>query len=106
MDTGGIDRVLAHLRAAAALGPGARPDETPGPQSGGFGQALKAALDQVNARQQEAARLALSFERGEPGTELYQVMVASQKANIALQAAIQVRNRLVSAYQDVMNMQI
>lgn len=105
MDAGGIDKLLSHVRAASSLVQ--RPGEAVGPgQATDFGQVLKSALEEVNARQQEAARLAVSFERGEPGTELHQVMVAMQKANVALQASIQVRNRLVSAYHDIMNMPI
>lgn len=104
MDARGIDKVLAPLEGTAM---GLRPSgKMASGQSVDFGHALKSALQAVNARQQEAAQLAASFERGEPGTELHQVMVAMQKANIALQAAIQVRNRLVSAYHDIMNMPV
>lgn len=104
MDARGIDKLLAPLEGdAAGPHPGGRVASGQGVD---FGQALKAALEAVNARQQEAARLSANFERGEPGTELHQVMVAMQKANIALQATIQVRNRLVSAYHDIMNMPV
>ena len=71
-----------------------------------FGQVLKGALDAVNTNQQAASRLTTSFERGTPGVDLAEVMVAIQKANISFQAASQVRNRLVSAYQEIMNMPI
>jgi flagellar hook-basal body complex protein FliE len=50
--------------------------------------------------------MATAFERGDPGADLAQVMLESQKANVSLRAAVEVRNRLVSAYQDIMNMQI
>jgi flagellar hook-basal body complex protein FliE len=104
MDTRGIDKLFAPLEVDAA---GPRPGgRVASGQGVDFEDALKAALEAVNARQQEAERLSANFERGEPGTELHQVMVAMQKANIALQVAIQVRNRLVSAYHDIMNMPV
>ena len=53
---------------------------------------------------QRATALSERFERGEPGVDIADVMVSIQKANVSFQAATQVRNRLVSAYQDIMNM--
>jgi flagellar hook-basal body complex protein FliE len=109
MKTNGIDDLLAQLRATAALA-GARPAETaarPGAAPGAeFGAALRAALDQVNGSQQQALGLARDFETGKANVSLHEVMLAMQKANIAFQGTVQVRNRLVAAYQDIMNMQI
>jgi flagellar hook-basal body complex protein FliE len=67
---------------------------------------LKSSVDSVNNVQQQAASLASAFEAGEPNIDLANVMVAMQKANISFQAMVQVRNKLVSAYQEVMNMQV
>lgn len=105
METAEIGRLIDSLRAASAL---ARQNETGASAVAGadFGQALKSALDRVDAVQQQAGKLQQAFERGEPEVELHQVMIAGQKANIALQTTIQVRNRLVAAYHDIMNMQI
>ncbi|MFT5418059.1 MAG: flagellar hook-basal body complex protein FliE, partial [Gammaproteobacteria bacterium] len=64
------------------------------------------ALDQVNETQQTAGRLAQAFERGDKEVDVAQVMVALQKADVSFQAINQVRNRLVTAYQDIMNMPI
>jgi len=50
--------------------------------------------------------LSRSFEQGDPGVSLTQVMVASQKASVSFQAMTQVRNKLIDAYQEVMNMQV
>jgi flagellar hook-basal body complex protein FliE len=50
--------------------------------------------------------MATRFERGVPGVELSQVMLESQKASVAFRATVEVRNRLVSAYQEIMNMPI
>jgi len=69
-----------------------------------FGALLKQSIDQVNGLQQTSSHMADAFERGEPNLNLSDVMVASQKAGIAFQSMVQVRNKLVDAYRDVMNM--
>ncbi len=71
-----------------------------------FGTLLKQGIDSVNATQQSADALASAWERGAPGVNLAQVMVETQKASVSFQALAQVRNRLISAYQDIMNMSI
>ena len=71
-----------------------------------FASVLKSGLDKVNESQATATRLATAFEKGVPGVELSQVMLESQKANVSFRAAVEVRNRLVSAYQEIMNMPI
>lgn len=71
-----------------------------------FANVMKQGLDRVSAAQSSAADLATRFERGEPGVELSTVMIESQKASVAFRATVEVRNRLVSAYQDIMNMPI
>ena len=77
-----------------------------GRTEGSFGTILKGALDNVNTIQQDANTLSRAYELGEPGVDLTRVMIASQKSTIAFQATMQVRNKLVSAYQDIMNMPI
>jgi flagellar hook-basal body complex protein FliE len=71
-----------------------------------FTQALSHALTQVSHQQAEARGLAQRFQLGDPHVSLEQTMVASQTASISFQALVQVRNRVVSAYQDIMNMQV
>lgn len=71
-----------------------------------FGQTLREAIDQVDARMQTAMQLTDGFTRGEPGVELPQVMVAMQKADLSFRAMNEVRNRLVEAYREVMNLQM
>lgn len=71
-----------------------------------FTTLFKQAIDSVNQTQQTATQLAQSYEQGDPQVALSQVMVAAQKASVSFQAVSQVRNRLVEAYQDVMNMPI
>lgn len=102
METKGIDQVLAQLRTTAASAAG---KPVPGAE-GDFSAALKAAIDQVNQAQQEGAKLSEKFAAGDNETNLHEVMLSLQKANVSFQEMIQVRNRLVSAYQDIMNMQV
>ena len=110
MQNQGIDGLIAQLRASAALAAGqpaganARPEGTA--TGADFAALLKSALDQVNGLQTRATALAQDFELGRKGVELHDVMLAMQKANVAFQGTVQVRNRLVTAYQDIMNMQI
>ena len=70
----------------------------------GFGDMFKQAINSVNDTQQQAASLSTAYEKGDPKVSLAQVMVASQKASVSFQAITQVRNKLVEAYQDIMNM--
>lgn len=83
------------------------PDRTDGPDPTGsnFGSMLKTAVGEVNELSLESTRLSDAFVRGETD-DLVGVMVAMQKSTVAFQAATQVRNRMVSAYQDIMNMPI
>jgi flagellar hook-basal body complex protein FliE len=113
-----IDSVLAQIRSLQAqtklsapstvkpAGLAAGPGNAPQADKVSFSSVLKQGLDAVNASQNKAADLAARFDRGEPGLELSTVMLESQKATVALRATVEVRNRLVSAYQDIMNMPI
>ena len=80
---------------------GVRPASAP---VASFTDTLQGALADVNRAQQVSGALAAAFERGEPGADLAKVMVASQQSQLAFRATVEVRNRLVQAYQDVMNM--
>jgi len=71
-----------------------------------FAQLLKDSVNQVNETQQTSSNLATAFEMGDPNVNLSEVMVAIQKASVSFQAMTQVRNNLVSAYKEVMNMQV
>lgn len=103
--TQGIDQLLGQMRAASALAGG---QESAPAAAGGadFAALLKASLDQVNSSQQDSANLAKAFEQSEPNANLQDVMVSLQKANISFQTMVQVRNKLVSAYHEVMSMQV
>ncbi|MGH8294558.1 MAG: flagellar hook-basal body complex protein FliE [Steroidobacteraceae bacterium] len=103
-----IDAVLAQIRALSSqLRPSA--PQTGAAQASGpneFATLLHQGIDQVNQSQHRATELADAFARGAPGVELPQVMVQMEKASVSFRALTEVRNRLVSAYQDIMNMQI
>ncbi len=78
------------------------PAESTGP-AGGFTDALKSALDSVSSTQAKAEGLSDAYQRGEV-TDVAKVMLARQEAGVAFEATLQVRNRLLSAYQDIMRM--
>lgn len=73
---------------------------------GGFGQALARALENVNSAQAEAGNLGRRFQLGDESVSLEETMIAMQKSSIGFQAVVQARNRLVSAYNDIMNMNV
>ncbi len=74
--------------------------------TGGFSNALQSALNSVSASQNEATRLQQEVQMENPAVSLEQTMVAIQKAQIGFQATLHVRNRMVQAYTDIMNMQV
>ncbi|MCK9542287.1 MAG: flagellar hook-basal body complex protein FliE [Novosphingobium sp.] len=99
-----IDRsqLLHELRAPQTMEGAQGPAASQGPV-GGFADALKSALDGVSATQMKADALGEAWQRGEV-TDVASVMLARQEAGIAFEATLQVRNRLLSAYQDIMRM--
>jgi len=106
MDTKGIDQMLSLLRATAAQA-GGKPAETQAPAGGvDFATVLQSSIDQVNQTQQQAETMAANFAAGDSNANLHDVMIALQKANVSFQEMVQVRNKLVTAYQDVMNIQV
>ncbi|NBW76832.1 MAG: flagellar hook-basal body complex protein FliE [Sphingomonadaceae bacterium] len=93
-----VDRsqLLQQLQQPAA------PTEAAAP-AGGFGAALQGALEQVSEVQNKSSTLTEAYEKGEV-SDIAKVMLARQEAGIAFEATLQVRNRLLSAYQDIMRM--
>ncbi|SFU44871.1 flagellar hook-basal body complex protein FliE [Nitrosomonas eutropha] len=104
----GMDQVLAQLKATSDLAAGGNRSSVVAPavSQADFGQLLKSAVDQVNTVQQTASQLSQEFVRGNQDVELHDVMISLQKANVSFQSMIQVRNRLVTAYQEIMNIQV
>lgn len=91
----GLD--VGHATGSPAAGSGGNVD---------FAQTLRVAIDQVDEHMQAAMQLGESFTRGDPGVDLPQVMVAMQKAGLSFRAMNEVRNRLVEAYREMMNLQM
>lgn len=79
---------------------------TEGADSTGFAGALKGALQSVSAAQNRASNLQDQVQLENPAVSLEETMVAIQKAQIGFQATLHVRNRMVQAYTDIMNMQV
>ncbi|WP_324780792.1 flagellar hook-basal body complex protein FliE [Thiobacillus sedimenti] len=114
IDTSKIEAMVAQLRAAAAkaspagaspVGEGAL-QARPAAGAVDFSSALKSSLDQVNQSQLQAQQLAERYELGDSKVSLSDAMIALQKSSIAFQQTVQVRNKLVSAYQEIMNMPV
>ncbi|MCY1278382.1 Flagellar hook-basal body complex protein FliE [compost metagenome] len=85
----------------------ARPQQTEQVQGmPSFQDLLGQAVNKVSATQQTASDMASAFEMGQGGVDLTDVMIASQKASVSFQAMTQVRNKLVQAYQDIMQMPV
>lgn len=121
MSTMDVSGVLAQIRAlksqASGLpfgvqAPGAATSATSAPgapavgKTGGFADTLSKAIDSVNQTQMQTQTLQNKFERGDPNTDLASVMLSMQRSRVAMAATVEVRNRVVSAYQDIMNMPI
>lgn len=104
---------MADSRASNAINPGAiNPGGLGGPgrvedsKAPGFSETLNHAIDNVSRAQNNAGQLQQAFEMGDPRADLARVMVAMQQSSVAFRATAEVRNRLVQAYQDVMNMPV
>lgn len=75
-------------------------------EEAGFSSALKSALNSISASQMESGRLQREVQMENPNVSLEETMVSMQKAQIGFQTALHVRNRMVQAYTDIMNMQV
>ncbi|MBK8335999.1 MAG: flagellar hook-basal body complex protein FliE [Sterolibacteriaceae bacterium] len=108
METKGIEQMLSQLRSAAdvAAGKPGAADATTAAGGVDFAQVLDSALQGVSKAQNGAQEMAQSFSAGDPNVNLQDVMINLQKANLSFQQMVQVRNKLVTAYQDIMNMQV
>jgi flagellar hook-basal body complex protein FliE len=114
IDSSRIQAMMEQLKSAATR-PAASPVAPAGlgsvaPQGGvaklDFADALKTSLQQVSNTQKHAEELGQRFAMGDDTVSLSDTMIAMQKSSIAFQGTVQVRNKLVSAYHDIMNMQV
>ena len=117
INTSQIDSMLSMLRnmsaqasPAASIANAVAPTADAGAGTGtakvSFADALKNSLSEVNSIQQKAQTMGDQFASGNDNISISDVMIATQKANISLQTTVQVRNKMVAAYTDIMNMQI
>lgn len=98
---------FAQAAARAGLATNGQPLKNPKAVEGaGFQQALTQALGSVSKSQNEASRLQREVQMDNPSVSLEETMVAMQKAQVGFQATLAVRNRLVAAYSEIMNMQV
>ena len=113
MSTIDVNNLLSQMRhmTAQVRAPQAMPEiaQAGGPQAiaaPDFSSVLKQSISAVGQNQLEAGRMAASFERGDPGADLGRTMIAVQKADLSLRTMVEVRNKMVDAYKDIMNMPV
>jgi flagellar hook-basal body complex protein FliE len=109
MPVNALSSALQQMQAMAAQAAGGTEsvaDQAGAENSGGFASALKASLDKISDDQKTAAGEAKAFEVGSPNVSLNDVMIDGQKASLGFQFGLQVRNKLVSAYSDIMQMSV
>ena len=94
-------QALSGLGGVAGKRPGAA-----GGVDGGFSENFKSALKSVSQAQNEASRLQTQVQLGNPKVSLEETMLAMQKSQIGFQATLHVRNRMVQAYTEIMNMSV
>jgi flagellar hook-basal body complex protein FliE len=99
-----INNVLSQMRALTS----SMDLPTAGPKAAdnSFGQVLQQSINKVNEQQSVATSMMTDFQNGNPETSVAEVMVSMQKASLSFSAMTQVRNKLVDAYQEIMNMPI
>lgn len=106
MNVSNVDSLLSQMRAATAAAQG-QTLQAPATTGGAdFANVLKSSLDGVNQLQRQAESMQQAFVLGDDKVSLSDTMIAMQKANISFQTAVQVRNKVVAAYNDIMNMQV
>jgi flagellar hook-basal body complex protein FliE len=103
--SGGVGS-LGGIGGIGGLGKAGGAEGVEGSSKVSFSDALKAQLDNVSNAQNTADDMGKKFASGDDSVSLSDTMIAMQKASITFQATVQVRNKLVSAYHDIMNMQV
>lgn len=108
MDNVNFNALLAQMNAAAKMVQSGARQQTaaPGTEGPNFADALVAAVKDVNQDQKDTAAMQQAFQAGDPAASVEEVMVQMQKANISFQMMVQVRNKLVNAYNEVMHMPV
>lgn len=106
MNTLDANDLLVKMSNMAAEAGGERNLRQPGTEAEGFARILAASIDDVNQSTLKSRQLATDYELGGKDIDLAEVMIASQTASLKFNAMVQVRNRLVAAYQEIMSMPI
>ncbi|WXL24513.1 flagellar hook-basal body complex protein FliE [Ectopseudomonas mendocina] len=103
-----FNRLMLEMRSLQADAMARQKPVSSVPEAGmpSFSDMLGQAVNKVHEAQQAASQLATAFEMGTSGVDLTDVMIASQKSSVSFQAMTQVRNKLVQAYQDIMQMPV
>lgn len=94
------------MMVQSKLGLGELPNLTENPSASNFADMLGNAIEKVNTMQLESKDKSMAFEMGDKNLSLADVMVAKEKAGIAFEATIQVRNKVLEAYKQIMNMPV
>lgn len=106
MNTSAVDNLLAQMRVAAAAAGLREPPQVAQTGKVDFANVLKSSLDGVAQAQSRSEELQKAFVLGDDRVSLSDTMIAMQKASISFQTTVQVRNKVVQAYNDIMNMQV
>jgi len=108
MSTIDVNNLLSQMRqmTAQVRAPAAVAKAVPVAVQPDFSSVLKESVSAVGRSQMEAGRMAASFERGDPGADLGRTMIAVQKADLSLRTMVEVRNKMVDAYKEIMNMPV
>lgn len=106
MNTSAVDSLLAQMRVAAAAAGLREPNQAAQAGKVDFADVLKSSLDGVARVQAQSEAMQKAFVLGDNSVSLSDTMIAMQKASINFQATVQVRNKVVQAYNDIMNMQV
>ena len=101
-----VSQLLAQMRSMESVAKSAPVTQGEGPAAVNFSDMLKTSIDKVNDVQMNAGQLSTAFQQGDPDVALSDVMISMQKASVSFQAMLQVRNKLVNAYTDIMNMPV
>ncbi len=101
-----MDQLLVQMRAMADKASNINETAKTNGSNPDFSSMFKNAVNSVNETQKQAGELSKQFELGNPDVDVTDVMINLQKASLSFQAMTQVRNKLINAYQEIMNMQV
>ena len=101
-----LDGLQSEMQTMMVEAANSRPGATGQKVGADFGDMLTQAINNVNGLQKTSSDLQMRFDRGDEGVSLSDVMIARNKSSVAFEATIQVRNKLVDAYKELMNMPV